>query len=207
MNIPYALIKPYNATPIVAFEGVDGSGKTSLCQKLAEHDAKIFFACIPEAYTQMPFKDYLANNTTHLSSALIYAASLADRKKLITKTTDCNFAITDRSIWSTLALLSVQCPDLLQPMLQVFGAVATQLPIPDVVYVLDVPYEVCIQRILRRRANLRKYDDLTPETYQKHMAFYRRLKELGVNIKFLRSEHMSYDDEIHFVLGDMYHEK
>lgn len=206
MNIPEKLRIPKNTKTIVAFEGVDGSGKTSLCNKIAERDPRLQFVRIPDAYTQRPFKDYLNGQTTHISGALIYAASLVDRNQMISADDSHCFFITDRSLWSTLALIYARNPNSLQTVIDVFAAIQLYLPIPDVVYVLDIPFEVCRRRIMARNPGDRKYDDMGLEEYCKHMEFYRKLKAAGVNIKFIQAEHMSYDDEIEFVLGELFHE-
>ena len=206
-NIPDSLLKPCNDKMIIAFEGVDGCGKTSLCEKLEEFDHRFHFTRIPSAYIQRPFKDHLAFNTTHISSALIYAGSLVDRKRIIDTYDALDIAITDRSIWSTLTLLYARHPESVQNMIDVFAAIPQHLPIPDVVYVLDVPFSLCQERIMARSANVRKYDDMMQEEYNKHLEFYHILKDAGVNIKFVNTENMSYDDEIRFVMEDIKNEK
>lgn len=201
------LLYPKNKQLIVAFEGVDGCGKTSLCEKLEEFDTKFHFTRIPAAYTQKPFKDYLAFNTTHISSALIYAGSLVDRKHIIDKYEPTDIAVTDRSIWSTLTLLYARHPESVQEVIDVFASISQYLPIPDVVYVLDVPFSLCQERIMARSANIKIYDDMMQEEYNKHMEFYHMLKTSGVNIRFIDTKNMSYEDEINFVMGDIKNEK
>lgn len=202
-SIPKTLIEPKNEHLIIAFEGVDGCGKTSLCEKFEEFDNRYVFTRIPSAYIEKPFKDYLAFNTTHISSALIYAGSLVDRKKIIDSYKNNGIAITDRSIWSTLTLLYARHPESVQNVIDVFASIAQYLPIPDVIYVLDVPFSVCQERIMARSASIRKYDDMMQDEYNKHLEFYHLLKDLGVNIKFIETENMSYEDEIKTVLGDL----
>lgn len=207
LNIPNSLLNPQNDHLIVAFEGVDGCGKTSLCEKIEEYDGRFRFTCIPSAYIQRPFKDYLAFNTTHVSSALIYAGSLVDRKCIIDTYGKNDVAITDRSIWSTLTLLYARHPEFVQNMIDVFDAISQHLPIPNIIYVLDAPFSLCQERIMSRATNVRKYDDMIYEEYKKHIEFYHMLKDLGVNIKFIKTENMSYEDEITFVLRDLGYEK
>jgi thymidylate kinase len=203
LKIPVSLLTPNNNHLIIAFEGVDGCGKTSLCEKLEEFDNRIHFTRIPTAYTQRPFKDHLAFNTTHISSALIYAGSLVDRKRVIDEYDVTDIAVTDRSIWSTLTLLYARHPESVQEMIDVFAAISQHLPVPDIVYVLDVPFSICQERIMARSANVRKYDDMMQEEYNKHLEFYHLLKDSGVNIRFVNTEKMSYEDEIRFVMGDI----
>ena len=206
-NIPISLLKPNNSHLTIAFEGVDGCGKTSLCEKIEAFDSRFRFTRIPAAYTQRPFKDYLAFNTTHISSALIYAGSLVDRKEIINGYGATDIVVTDRSIWSTLTLLYARHPESVQNMIDVFAAISQHLPIPDVVYVLDVPFSLCQERIMARSSDVRKYDDMMQEEYNKHLEFYHLLKDSGVNIKFINTENMTYEDEIQFVLGDIKNEK
>ena len=207
LAIPKSLLFPKNKHLTVAFEGVDGCGKTSLCEKLEEFDKRFHFTRIPAAYTQKPFKDYLAFNTTHISSALIYAGSLVDRKMLIDKYVSTDIAITDRSIWSTLTLLYARHPESVQEFIDLFDTISQYLPIPDVVYGLDVPFSICQERIMSRSANIKKYDDMMQEEYNKHMEFYHLLKASGVNIRFVNTKNMSYEDEINFIIGDIENEK
>ena len=205
--IPDSLLRSRNERTIIAFEGVDGCGKTTLCEYFAKYSDRFCFACIPEAYTQKPFKDHLVFHTTHISSALIYAGSLVDRKKLYDSDEQKRIAVLDRSFWSTLALLYARRPDAVQTMIDVFSTISDHLPIPDVVYVLDVPFEVCRERIKARKPNVKKYDDMTFEEYEKHLEFYHLLEQFGVNIKFMLSENMSYEEEMQYVLEDLKNEK
>lgn len=199
-NIPACLVKPNNKYLNVAIEGVDGCGKTTLCKKLEESDEQILFARIPDAYTKKPFKDYLIFSTTFISSALIYAASLVDRYDRINSCEGKKIAVTDRSIWSTVALLYARSPESVQMVLDVYASIASNLAIPDVVYVIDVPFEVCRERINLRDASVKKYDDMVIEEYNKHLECYRLLKEYGVNIKFIQAANMSIEEEIKYIL-------
>ena len=201
--IPNSLLYSQNDRLIIAFEGVDGCGKTSLCEHFDGYDGRFYFARIPEAYIQRPFKDHLVFHTTHISSALIYAGSLVDRKKLYDSDEQKRIAILDRSIWSTLALLYARNPESVQMVIDVFSTIADNLPIPDVVYVLDVPFEVCRERIKTRNPNIKKYDDMKKAEYEKHLEFYHLIEQFGVNIKFVQTENMSYDEEIQYVLEDL----
>lgn len=201
--IPDNLLKPQNRNSIIAIEGVDGSGKTTLCEYLESNHEEFCFVRIPEAYTQKPFKDYLAFKTTHISSALIYCGSLADRKTRIGFFEDGIKAVTDRSIWSTLTLLYARHPEDVQSVIAMFSAISEHLPIPDVVYVLDIPFSVCQERIMARKKEIRKYDNMMHEEYTKHMEFYHLLKECGVNIKFIPADGMTYEDEMSYIVGDL----
>ena len=183
LRIPDSLIECHTRNHIFAFEGVDACGKTSICDAFPFYSNEVVFVRIPGAYINEPFKHYLYFETSPMSSALIFTASLIDRLRKA-QTHSGKYVVMDRSLWSTVALNWAQTPQVAQDVLNLFGSVVAYLPIPEKAYVLDVPYEVCRERVLNRSNVAQKYDDMPYSEFQRHMEFYYWLaeKEVGVTI-------------------------
>lgn len=200
---------------IIAFEGVDGCGKTSLCSCLEETFPEFSFAKIPEAYVEMPFKNYLSSEASPMASTLIYSASLVERKVSADALMDNRkIAVMDRSLWSTVALKWVDNPQFAQNTIDLFENLADCIPVPALMFVLDVPYEICRKRIQERDTITRKFDKMSREQYERHMDFYRWLSLQDVGLRMIKPESKNLQElaeEIRDIafsfLGEMSNEK
>lgn len=188
--LPEILTQSNTNKRVIAFEGVDGCGKSTLCQQLGENYSGFRFVPIPHDYVSMPFKEYLTFSASYIGKALVYAASLADRKeraeRLDSQVTN---VVMDRSLWSTIALSYARYPDLAQDITNLFSSIAKYIPIPDIVYVLDVPYEICRERIAQRSRDAQRFDIMPMEDYRRHMDFYYWLDKQGVGVRIFNRGH------------------
>ena len=138
----------------IVFEGIDGSGKTSICSEISESliqcGYKVLQISEPSCseiglLLRNQMKDLHINQT---SLALLYAADSYDLQERIE---DCyDFIISDRNYLSTVAyqMMAVDKEWLL--MLHQF------LKQPDMVFYLDVTVEVAMERIKTRNGNYEK---------------------------------------------------
>ena len=189
---------------IIALEGVDACGKTSLCDMLANTYAEFNFVKIPSAYIEQPFKKYLYFETTPMASALIFAASLADRMNKI-KNNAAECSVLDRSLWSTIALNWAKGrADVAQDVLNFYAKISAYVPIPEKVYVLDTHYEICRSRVMKRNIAVQKYDEMPHEEYRRHMEFYHWLAERSSGIIFLNTENLSLEMLAKIIYNDIF---
>lgn len=172
---------------IIALEGVDGCGKSTMCQALGEKYSNIKFVAIADFYTLAPVKDYICSKAAPMSNALMYVASLIDRKHVVDAITEAQvqYVVMDRSLWSTVVASYVYHNQDTQSVLDVFSAVSDYLPIPEQILVLDVPYEVCRSRISSRPDAVKRYDGMSRSEYQQHMEFYHWMQSMPLGTKFV----------------------
>lgn len=198
------IISVNNNVHTIAFEGVDGCGKSSLCEYLCNNTDDYKFVKIPKPYVTMPFREYLVLNASDMASALIYTASMVERKNIINNfnKNEVSCAVLDRSLWSTLALKYVLNPECFESVLRMFESIAEYLPIPDTTYVLNVPYEICRERICARLPEEQRFDVMSQEEYNKHMSFYLWLEKQNVGVKLITPQNKSIAEIALMILND-----
>ena len=172
----------------VALEGVDASGKTSIARALGAYGDCAFLK-IPDAYISGMMREHLSFSADPVAKALVYTASLIDRKAMAAALpSQEHFAVTDRSLWSTLALVYARQPEKVSDVVGFFLSVAKYVPIPTVAYVMDVPYEVCRARVSYRSAADQRHDGMPRAEFDRHMAFYRQLAELDLGVRIFKQD-------------------
>lgn len=203
--IPENLKIPNCEKQVIAFEGVDACGKSTLCLELSEKYNNFEFIKIPKAYISMPFKEYLSFHASRIGNALIYMSSLIDRKNMILSlSSEVEYVVMDRSLWSTIAINYAKYPEQTQDIINVFSTLDKYIPIPSVVYVLDVPYEICRKRVSERAKEEQIFDWMPKEEYQRHIDFYRWLERQNVGVKIIKQDFTnSIDEEVIFIHDDV----
>ena len=164
----------------IVFEGIDGSGKTSICSKISDsliqRGYKVLQSSEPShseigSLLRNQMKNLHINQT---SLALLYAADSYDLQENIG---DCyDFIISDRNYLSTVAYQMMYVDKDWLLMLHRF------IKQPDVVFYLDVTVEVAMERIRTRNGNTDFFE--TPENLLKIKRNYEKLilNELGFNV-------------------------
>ncbi len=173
---------------VVAMEGVDASGKSSIARALGAYGDCAFLK-IPDAYVSGMMREHLSFSADPVAKALVYTASLIDRKAMAAALpSQVHFAVTDRSLWSTVALVYARQPEKVSDVVGFFLSVAKYVPIPAVAYVMDVPYEVCRARVSHRSAADQRHDGMPRAEFDRHMAFYRQLAELDLGVRIFKQD-------------------
>ncbi len=168
----------------IVFEGIDGSGKTSICSEISD-------SLIQRGYKVLQISEpshseiglLLRNQMKNLhinqtSLALLYAADSYDLQEHIE---DCyDFIISDRNYLSTVAyqMMAVDKEWLL--MLHRF------LKQPDMVFYLDVTVEAAMERIGSRNGSIDFFE--TSESLLKVKSNYEKLISDGLGLKVFRIE-------------------
>ncbi len=185
---------------LIALEGVDGSGKTTLCQCLDAKYSDIRFVEIAKEYVSAPFVEYLVEKTSDIGNSLVFAASLADRKNMMDQLDDnIRTVVMDRSLWSTVAMSYVRSPEKAQDVINMFDSLAHYMPIPEIVYLLDVPYSECRNRILRRDTSTLN-DNMSEETYNRHMEFYYWLSTQNVGVHIIKWNNTTIEETLDAII-------
>lgn len=187
-NLKIADVLRYNRDDrIIAIEGHDGCGKTTLCVELVKKSS-FHFVEIPEAYMTQPFKNYLYSQTSSISSALIFAASLVDRMSFIKKSPSFIFYLQDRSLWSTVAINWVKDTGHAQEIINIFASIHPYIPLPGHIFILDVSFEICMERIRRRPEILRKFDITRKKEFMRNLDFYNWLCTQNVGAELIPAD-------------------
>ena len=86
--------------PFIVFEGVDGSGKTTIGKKLAQEIGGIYM-CTPSEGLR-PARSYIDSSPSSEAKLLFYLSSVVDASQRISLSRETRPVICDRYIWSTL---------------------------------------------------------------------------------------------------------
>ena len=168
----------------IVFEGIDGSGKTSICSEISESLIQCGYKVLQvfePSYSEIglllrnQMKDLHINQT---SLALLYAADSYDLQERIE---DCyDFIISDRNYLSTVAyqMMAVDKEWLL--MLHQF------LKQPDMVFYLNVTVEAAMERIKTRNGSIDFFE--TSESLLKVKSNYEKMISDGLGLKVFSIE-------------------
>lgn len=163
----------------IVFEGIDGSGKTSICSEISDsliqRGYKVLQVSEPShSEIGLLLRNQMKNlHINQTSLALLYAADSYDLQEHIE---DCyDFIISDRNYLSTVAyqMMAVDKEWLL--MLHRF------LKQPDMVFYLDVTVEAAMKRIESRNGSIDFFE--TSESLLKVKNNYEKLISDGLGLK------------------------
>lgn len=168
----------------IVFEGIDGSGKTSICSEISDgliqRGYKVLQISEPShSEIGLLLRNQMKNlHINQTSLALLYAADSYDLQEHIE---DCyDFIISDRNYLSTVAyqMMAVDKEWLL--MLHRF------LKQPDMVFYLDVTVEAALERIGSRNGSMDFFE--TSESLLKVKSNYENLISDGLGLKVFSIE-------------------
>lgn len=146
----------------IVFEGIDGSGKTTICSKIAESLIRQGYNVLlisEPSHSQIGLllRNQMKNvNINQNSLALLYAADSYDIQEKIGNNYD--FIISDRNYLSTVAYQMIYVDKEWLLMLHKF------LKRPDVIFYLNISVEEAIVRIRSRKGDVdffENYEALT----------------------------------------------
>lgn len=86
--------------PFLVFEGVDGSGKTTLSKSLAERVGAVYLRTPGSEFAQM--RAYIDNGTQPDTKLLYYLSSVIEASAKIRQLRETQPVICDRYVWSSL---------------------------------------------------------------------------------------------------------
>ena len=168
----------------IVFEGIDGSGKTSICSEISDsliqRGYKVLQISEPSnseigSLLRNQMKNLHINQT---SLALLYAADSYDLQESIE---DCyDFIVSDRNYLSTVAYQMMAIDKEWLLMLHRF------LKQPDMVFYLDVTVEAAIERIESRNGSIDFFE--TSESLLKVKSNYEKLISDGLGLKVFSIE-------------------
>uniref|UniRef100_UPI003872E6ED dTMP kinase n=1 Tax=Facklamia hominis TaxID=178214 RepID=UPI003872E6ED len=174
----------------VAFEGPDGSGKTSIINQLKE---KLAESSIPVAYTREPGGSPIAEQIRQVllaveNTAMDYRAEAlllaASRRQHLVETILPNLdqgklVVSDRFVMSSLAYQGMARGIGIDKVWQI-NQFAIEDHLPDLTILIDVPAEVGLERIYQARGK-RQFDRLDREALEFHQRVRQTYLDLAKN--------------------------
>lgn len=127
----------------IVLEGVDGTGKTSICEKVAKEIDAIVYRTPPFPFNRIRLE--IDKNTTPKTRFLFYLSGVLHASDEIKKIIKYSHVICDRYFYSTLSYHYV-----LDPSMKVLDISTFNLLLPTFVFYLKASYVECIKRISQR---------------------------------------------------------
>ncbi len=155
-----------NYSKFIVFEGIDGSGKSTQCMKLASYLQKCAIPChntfepytgIVGSYVREILEDstYFSHENTSLRNSILAYLFAADRyehvyskggiQHLLSQNT---VVICDRYVYSSLAYQGdSEIKDLVKTLNKDF-------PVPDYIFYFDIAIDIALKRITRKKDSM-----------------------------------------------------
>jgi thymidylate kinase len=161
---------------VVALEGANGAGKSTVCPLLARAFAAPACLGTDDAWLADAVKTRMIRDAEWFVSAMFFLSGCCERMRLLRGRPE-PLIIMDRSLWSTLAVHSAASVERLETLLALLQPVAAQIQVPDLTLVLEADFATCQSRIARKRGVARQLDDLTGTAafHAREQEFYRWL--------------------------------
>lgn len=166
----------------IAFEGIDGAGKTTCMERLCGF---LNWLRLPLDVVREPFDEYgIYKNLyelelTNMEQILLFIVSRSILMRRVKNALKRNMiVVSDRSMYSTI---SYQCVDEEQQTIVNKLHELIDVAVPDIVIYLRVPVEVAI----KRRVVKNKYDNLSAEFLQRVSDRYDALASSDTRSKWL----------------------
>lgn len=131
--------------PFLAFEGLDGSGKTTVSRMLAEVTGATYFKTPGKEFKAV--RQYVDNGTPPETKLFYYLSTVFDASKKIGKERERNPVVCDRYLWSSFVPHSAFYGEDLEFLEQSFSPFTNRLVMPDHTIFLDVSAEEQLKRL------------------------------------------------------------
>jgi len=193
IRLPEFPIAQKSAPFVVAIEGPNGVGKSTLCAALAAAlDAPNCLGTDP-AWTSEPFKTRMIRDADWLASALFFVSGCLEQMRILNQTAKAagtRLIIMDRSLWSTLAVHASHSTERLARLAAMLSPVVHDIRIPNLTLVLQASFETCQERIAKKSGVARALDELTAtaEFHLREREFYHWLARQNPTVEFIMAE-------------------
>ena len=161
---------------IVAFEGHNGVGKSSVAKKFSNIVGGKLLYGVDKDSLENGLKEKFIMHAKWYPSALHFIAGSMETKRKIDEFYKDEIVVLDRSYWSTLAVIWDKPFKDITKVLSIFYMGEDFLPIPDILFILTASYEKCNQRINNKKALDKRLDSVVDRKYyEKEQSFYNWL--------------------------------
>lgn len=189
LHLPGFAPRPTRGSWVVAIEGANGAGKSSLCLALhANHGVEMRLGTDP-AWFGEAFKTRMIRDAQWFASAMFFLSGCFEQMRLLSSN-QAGVVVMDRSLWSTLAVHAAHNLDHLAALLELLRPVAREVRAPDLTIVLDASFGTCQTRIARKTGAARDLDALTATQafHGREQEFYRWLSRERPEVAFVRTD-------------------
>ncbi len=162
----------------ITFEGIDGCGKTTQVRRLAKHILELnkynHVLITREPYKNKNIRKILQEDSDPYSQAKKLAYLYTEDRKLHVKELIFDaikknlFVISDRYSFSTLAYQQTQRV----PLAELLG-MHKGLPIPDIVFLIDIPAETAMDRMKKDHQRIKGKEN----KFETNLEFIKKLRE------------------------------
>lgn len=143
--------------PFIVFEGVDGSGKTTIGKKLAQEIGGVYIRTPSEGYR--PARSYVDSSNSSEAKLLFYLSSVVHASHQIALSRQTKPVVCDRYVWSTLIPHSAYHGVDLSLLENSLGFITKTLEIPTHTVLLTVSEDEQLRRLGLRDENKRTASD------------------------------------------------
>ncbi len=171
---------------MVALEGPNGTGKSTLCELMANRLRAARCLGTDEAWFGPAFKTRMIRDADWYASAMFFLSGCFEQTRVQRSRPD-PVIIMDRSLWSTFAVHAALDLEHLEMLIALIRPIAPHIRIPHLTLVLDASFATCQERIAKKQGEARELDALTAreDFHAREREFYRWLARQVPGIVFL----------------------
>ena len=199
--------KPYT---IVAIEGPNGVGKTTLGRLLAQESGWEYCLGVPGEFMEMEMKNRMLFHADWQASALYFLAGAIELNRELSAIPAGSVVVMDRSPWSTAAVHVATNPERADWIMKALDLAADRLPMPDYVLILEASYDACRSRIAKKPGRESFFDRDSEAYFRKEREFYRQLRVFLPTARIIDTDNLDEEGMLnaaHALLRDMMSQK
>jgi thymidylate kinase len=173
---------------VVAVEGANGVGKTTLCRLLAAREQLASCLGTDKAWFSEEFKIRMIRDAEWAASAMFFLSGCLEQMRMLRGRPD-RLILMDRSLWSTLAVQAATDVERLERLILMLLPIEECVQVPDLTLVLDAPFLTCQARIAQKTGVARALDELTASAafHRREQEFYHWLSGNISNVAFVET--------------------
>ena len=179
----------------MAVEGPNGGGKTRLCSLLSQRLGLPQFRGVPRDWEAPSQKMHMIHAADWLAAAMYFLSGVIEASRQIAHS-PARLQLTDRSLWSTLAVHFAHDPERLDRLLPLVELASDRLKVPDLTIVLEASPAICARRIANKPAEERQFDSLGGDDafFLREREFYHWLASQWAKVVFIDTDALSADE-------------
>ena len=167
LNLSWVTACKETDSPLVAIEGPDGVGKTTLIERLRSKGYRTIRGVPPE-WERADMKTRMLNPHHWIASAMYFLSGVLENVSFVGDS-DQSIVFSDRSVWSSFAVHYKKNPERLPELCSLLALIAPYVEFPKKIIVLDGGFETANNRL----------------EHDREIAFFAWLKELGLPISLV----------------------
>ena len=151
----------------VAFEGIDGGGKSTVAELVAKQVHGIYLKSPPPPFSSL--KQEILETVDPVARLVYFAASNIEITRLVNRALLKKHVIVDRYLWSTFAYHAAIEGIALSSLRPIWTAIGSYLRLPDVVVFLTVKRRTQLRRLSNRSDDALQVRLLRSNRFQRNL--------------------------------------